>query len=1230
METKSFFEQAVATSGIWYPFVEWTLRRISATKSGREIGEAARSAIAFLKDPESERAFQEAFQEGLGRFQEENPDEIALAVAGVLERSVEEGELEIDQKQLLAYVLDSEATPRDFADLVKKYAFVYEDSWVTPERCAEALDSLFVEYLRPAFRRHEYFAERAGFSEVLKLLREIKEELQRPLPDLASQREDFLSRVEKTNEQITTKGISPKVQNRTIGIKMEDVFIPLRARNNDSYDWKEVFSGTYESYEKLLNIDSSIGAENDWKDIFEEHLGELDQKTETHLEDLFARSSESFEGWKEISTELLSGEPRAIDEGETVEIKDLLSHPRTVVQGDPGSGKSTLTRFVSWAVASGKSEYLGGAYTDVLPVRVRAIEFGEALQGQAVSDLYEYIIREAGRFDQLVKQEIMLGKALILVDGLDEVGQPALRERVKKCLSRFVADPAFSDNQFLVTTRIVGYQRSGLIGAFSHFTLAELNDDQIRGFVEGWYKVIQSETSDNLNVERERDQLLEAALKNRSIHRLARNPLLLTIIALIKWQGRALPEQRVMLYDVAMQTLIKSWPLTQRQVELDELFIREWLAPVARTVFESSKDLIDEYSLMEELVASMKKLKPIPEIEAKERSRELLDNVSVHSGVILPKGEDRDGRTLYGFLHQTFSEYLTAFHLMGQWEDDELDLSEIAHDPYWHEVLLLMAGQLGAQRRRRAGKFIEAIMGLESRYEDLLHRDLLLAAAILGDGVLVGPADLVRSILQDILSLWNSTSINSLRDDLRDIISKVGDTEHGRALEVLLWEMELEQLKRLELAGVLEADIPEERLQEMLESENRQVRLRTVAHSVRHMEQLSDEAVRVLKQLGEGEFDFSIAMATLPSLRESNSGLFESTAERLIDSASPEKWGWQLLLSWLANLGNEKALREIEDSLGDMKGGFSPQAHYALIKHTDYELTDILDHIVENIPLPVLKDFLEYVEDEGDYATDELLGTDNPKLHLAAASTLAEGRKESELKKLLEVEDKEVRLWAASELEISEKVLNTLIDLLEAEDNSIRLRAALRIAEGNYSERVEEVLLDTIDSGNLYLQCQTADLLFERGDENTIDAARRKLKELSKSEDRYIEQEATLSLARNGDNDAIQKAIEIFTRGDTWLNDKVREFFEDADSRIVNKLVQTLDEGGGGEKRRIASILVELKSEKAHRAIEDRLEEFTLRSETGKFQNPGLADVAYRYLREKLDFSSSPVKHSRL
>ena len=618
-----------------------------------------------------------------------------------------------------------------------------------------------------------------GQKEVLRELRNIVSYLQPDVDDLETLEADYLLKIVEKNQFLTMQGISPKVQNRTIGIRMEDVFIPLQAVADDSLrempkvlheikTWLVKFGGILE--ENLANTSTPIIFDK----IYEE--GGIDS--------LYAYVGERYYSYVDLIMEVESLDIQDyLEDWQTdivVNMYTITTYPHVVVQGDPGSGKSTLTRYLAWALANHQLE------DSRFPIRIRAIEFGDELASGRVNSLESYLLNEAGRFSSLFEHKLLNGRGLLLVDGLDEVREIKLRVRVKEEVEDFIADPVFTDNLIFITTRIVGYERTGLTGQFPHFTLKELQEEQITTFVENWYQAIHDEIPETLDVAREKKQLLEAIMKNESILRMARNPLLLTIIALIKWQGRTLPEQRVLLYDVAAQTLIRSWPLTQRYIELDELFIREWLAPVALHVFrDKTTDLIDEYTLQDLLVESMQKLRSMTKSEARSKSQALLEDVSFHSGILLPRGTDSDGRNLYGFLHQTFAEYLTAFYLAGLWEDGDLNLVEHAHVPYWREVLLLMAGHLGIQRRAKAGQIIKGILELQSSpYEDIIHQDLLLACRVLADGVPAGPSNLIEDIIRQLLKVWETSKIYFLQQDIEELVADFRGSEYE---DVLSW-----------------------------------------------------------------------------------------------------------------------------------------------------------------------------------------------------------------------------------------------------------------------------------------------------------------------------------------------------------------------------------------------------------------------------------------------------------
>jgi HEAT repeat protein len=807
--------QLVNTAPLWIPALTALTARLAATRLGRQIDAELKGRFRWLSDPEAKKAFFEAFSTAMTRYVDEQADsDERRAVARVLTHIAERGGGDLDQTVILEQVFRQETNRAALETVVRRYAWVLESELLSPGEVAESLTELIDDYLRPAFLATPYFTTRVGFAEIIDLLRDIRSQLGESAVDIEGLERDYRSMLAEKYEYITTQGISPRVQNRTIGIKMRDIFIPVEAVPDLPYrglgpEPTEAWQSFVAELKASQGLDPeaeqlvSYGELGRYAQEFSAQALEVsfrvvaDQKTAP-----YDRTLAPFDKERGVSVTdlrpLFDWEPR-------VSPSDFLGTRRAVIQGHPGSGKSTLTRYVAWAAAAKDPEVIGAASAEQTPIRIRAIDFGEALDRGSTATLEEYLIEEAGRFAPVAKHALLAGRAIVLVDGLDEVARADLRSRVAQCVDDFLADPIFDDTAVVVTTRIVGYERDGLLGRLPHFTLRELTDEQIARFVQAWYRAIDVSLPEAVDVAEERERLLEAISRKPSIQRMARNPLLLTIIALIKWQGRALPDLRVLLYDVAAQTLIRSWPLTQRRVELDEFLIREWLAPVAMKVFaDPTSDLIDEFSLMDELIGSMQRLKPMTELEARRASRELLDSVSVHTGVLLPRGTDDDGRTLYGFLHQTFTEYFTAYYLAGKWEDGALDLGRYAKAPHWLEVLLLLAGHLGIQRREKAGRFLRDLRRESSSgYGRIVHEDLLLALRVLADGVPIGPGGYVEELLGEALEVWRSTPFRPLRRAITNLLARLGSTEYGSAVIRLARRIDLAESEVLTLAQQL-------------------------------------------------------------------------------------------------------------------------------------------------------------------------------------------------------------------------------------------------------------------------------------------------------------------------------------------------------------------------------------------------------------------------------------------
>ncbi|MEZ4768461.1 MAG: hypothetical protein R2844_08540 [Caldilineales bacterium] len=92
----------------------------------------------------------------------------------------------------------------------------------------------------------------------------------------------------------------------------------------------------------------------------------------------------------------------------------------------------------------------------------------------------------------------------------------------------------------------------------------DFDDDEIEAFVGRWTATLERQAGGDTAISaadarRERQELLDTVQRNPAARRLAANPLLLTMLAMMKRQGVALPERRVQLYHQAVETLISSW-----------------------------------------------------------------------------------------------------------------------------------------------------------------------------------------------------------------------------------------------------------------------------------------------------------------------------------------------------------------------------------------------------------------------------------------------------------------------------------------------------------------------------------------------------------------------------------------------------------------------------------------------------------------------------------------------
>ena len=244
----------------------------------------------------------------------------------------------------------------------------------------------------------------------------------------------------------------------------------------------------------------------------------------------------------------------------------VLSNDRLILLGGPGSGKTTLLRYVAHESAVSREATAETPILVRLPELLRAIELDDRV------DPVKFMAAQppgenCHAIEAMLRQELTHDqrRCLVLLDGLDEVGNQEQLDRLVKHIRAFVEE--YPRNRFVVTSRPAGFDASIWQGmGFAVYRIMDFNRPRLEQFADCWAKVL-SRTEGKPYAE-VKGRLGRAIFTNPRVHALTSTPLILTILLLLnEARGGVLPRRRVDLYEKVIDVFLDTWESNKRSDE---------------------------------------------------------------------------------------------------------------------------------------------------------------------------------------------------------------------------------------------------------------------------------------------------------------------------------------------------------------------------------------------------------------------------------------------------------------------------------------------------------------------------------------------------------------------------------------------------------------------------------------------------------------------------------------
>ena len=682
------------------------------------------------------------------------------------------------------------------------------------------------------------------------------------------------------------------------------------------YDWfNRYFTAMKREFEEVKDI-SAIGQKEPFplEDIFvslkltekvwERKIPEGGEKVVVHSDTLrlvVKEREKELEKRKEIpSTPIIEEQKRGRKEREEkVRIIDaekaIKDFKKLVIVGAPGSGKTTLLKHYALKICK---ENLEKQERISVPIFITLREFADS--GKNLNDYIDVIFE---RYDfpkakDFTKKDLKDGKCHLLFDGFDELASYEKWQKVTQEIEKFLKE--YCKNNIVVSSRIAGYHDE-LLG-FTKLELLEFDDKQIRLFINNWFGKTNPTKA---------KEMTSAVMNTPSIKALARNPLMISITAVIfEVEYKTLPQRRVDLYDRCIEVLLNRWDVKKHISNKYFWDKKEFLLrKLAFYAHSSEKREMTE----EEIMGEFKKY--FPQLSLKdEDAKPLLAEIYERSYLLRQIAMDK-----YDFLHLSFQEYLTALEIFR--ENKTKILLTNFYNSWWEESILLYAGI-----KNDAAELIEAINQQE---EDIFYNNLILTGKCVADANFTKP-EIKDKVIDDLWNLYKSNQFYFIREKAITTLSFIKPERIiQEQIEILRtakeWDVRSSAAYALGKIGTEQAVI---HLIETLKSDKNRKVQNSAAEALSMIG--SEQAVTPLIEILKTAKEWFVRSSAVMALGEIGS---EQAVTSLIETLKTDKDGYvrNFAVRALGEIGSEQAVTPLIETLKtDRDRDIRSSAAYAL------------------------------------------------------------------------------------------------------------------------------------------------------------------------------------------------------------------------------------------------------------------------------------------------------------